>query len=332
MNSFRLTLNCNPKIIGNKVYSFYTLYDKCFDLIGEWECALEEISFIIPKKEKEAKLYLITSDKTIEIPNSVIDHKAPIDRIINEINFKTKQYCEWINTLEKIMSKERIVIPEIIKKNENLTIHNGYLDKAKEMLFLLPSEILCEILGFDYDLIKKHSENVFKKYQKFPTRKENYDFINENRDIVKKNRSQRDTTGNSFYICSDICKPIIHGNLKRQILRYINCYSDLSNNTLVFKNPYYTRIDKNHISYVNIVLYKSINYEYDMSEKYEDMKNGKIEVKLHFRKLSDNNVKYSKVIEKVFNLEKDGFDTLSVKKIKDTLDPKYIPEIIVIPR
>ena len=324
MNSFSIILNCKPvsNIKGNKICSYYTVFDKCFDLIGEWECGLKDISFTLPREEEEPKLFLITAEKTIEIPNSKINLKTQIDNIIKEINHKTKLYCELVNLLEKHNTKERIVIPQLIKKDDNLLIHNGYLDKAMEMVFLLPSKSLCHLLGFDYEFIIKYSENVFKKYQKSLTRKENYNFINENRDISNTTKFQQGKCENSFYICSDICKHLIHGEVKKPILRHVNFdqTKELSNNTFTYKNPHFIRVRSNHMSYIRIEIYDYLQQytsqlisddHHDKSYlKFDELskfKNGEIKITLLFRKLSEKPIKYEYPIEKKFTIL-DDFD------------------------
>ena len=290
MDSFSITLNCNSNTHSEQdgIHDFYTVFNENINLSGDWECALEEISFEPTKGDLQ--LYIITPYDIRKIPTEIVTDQYTYENLIEEMNEKTK-------SIYLPQDEYKIDPPKFLKTDKGLTLQSGY-HSSGYMFFMVPSKALCEIFGVNYRYISTKIQDIFKKFPNEGSKQEKLEYFEKTKNIPHSYPIKMNASDSSIYICCDICKPIIHGEFMKPILRHFN-FDQLDQSKtkrLKFLDPYYSRIIKQQFDNIHIQLFKYLAFSKNLNEKDEllNMKYGDIKISLHFRKIEDKQINYEK--------------------------------------
>jgi hypothetical protein len=311
MESFYVTLPCDFKT-NHKGY-YQTLLSKAIDLNGIWQVGISDISFTKSwfNIKKQQKIKIIYFNPKGEGGVGESDYE---DSVIYPSNYTKETIVTEIN--KAVMKHFQ---PSYLKKNTDITILHYpvirfdfilnkfflYPGTTKEhgLTFILPSQEICYILGYDYDELLDHYRKIYSDY--IQHQRDNILNIEikplpDDHDKYYKYVPQPVMPFNLepvkfLYIVSDLCEERSFGSVSRPILRcvevpYLAQYGDQIFHS--YSYPQYFKIIKNNFNTIDIKIRPEINYtkQDSKSEKNEELvefQSGKILVTLHFRKIGD---------------------------------------------
>jgi hypothetical protein len=342
--SYYITLPCVKDSDSDKLEDYNTNLGKNFNLDGEWEAGLAEISF--PKT-----WYTLPSDQHFEFlffhPDKldfmeVLTSKQCVikkgDYSIEEIvyQFEELKHPMWDHdwNLKGLKNKRFASQPELKKEpnDKYVWMRKGIL-YSNELVYVRFSKELGNILGFTYEDQTKQAIETFKKYKEYRERKIQFPGISRNDEQAYNGPSRHFDLkyySKKLLVKTDLIKDSLYGSKNTNLLRIVEipkdtCFGDQITQT--FDTPIYFPLQTKIFNSIKIDVFNSIK------EERAQFQAGFIYVTIHLRRVVNSflyevpvvkgTVGIPSVQENVQNIDENNKEN-SNSESKDPIPPPQI--------
>lgn len=312
METFYINLPCHFDKSANAYYK--TEFSQFIDLTGTWSVGLSEILFSKTWHNVETKEHIEILYFDINEPNgygkstnieisSISPGMYNVEELESLLKTSIRKNCETIEKINRpnLFNFPEILYPRFVYEKGKFKLKLGASPDVG-YIFALPSERLCELLGFDRNEIIVEAQTLFESYIRKKIENPHsvlfwYEKTNDNtwkydKKYLEPKYAHKIEPFKNIYILSDICSDIIYGSTKRNLLRIVNIPSTTKfgeNVSIIYDHPQHILINKTLFNSIDIKLRSDLNFkkQKEREENFIEFQEGYVIITLELKKISD---------------------------------------------